>query len=289
MRFMRNLFMTLLWVVLAVSAVVFAVSYSLLSAASPSLIMTVVQEAGGTEKIVKQVAEYAAPHFTDDPKLQEAIIETAQKIVRPEVVRDLVSDAMAGAKRFIESGGTDTSATLDLRPLKANILAEAKKSLPEYLDYIEEALESMPDRPELSRLLPLPDAESMGEIVRPYRLAANLPLVSAIVAATCVGLMAIILGWRGGIKLGGSCLLAVGVLVLIVTFVAKGSLLPRLLESIPTTMYKGELPVQVNPRALASAALGFVIGRAMLVGGLSLALGSASALIPKRKAAAPAA
>ena len=283
MRFLRNLFLAVLCVVLTASAILFAATYTVLSVAGPSLFMALIDSAGGTEKVVSQALEYSVPYFSEDPEFRDALAKSAQAAIKPEIVRDLVGDAISGIKRFFASNGQDTAILLDLRPLKANLLKEFKKNLPSAVDFVEQGMEAIPDRPNLAGPGIL---DSLRNAVRPVRIFSNLPAAAAATALACLALMLLILGWRtGGLRLAGSCLLSGGIIVLAaVTFASSGPIDKNILRLLPAAA-PDFFPIAVEPRALAGAAISFVLNRLRMVSAGCLAVGVAFILIPRRKAA----
>jgi len=281
MRFIRALFIGFLCLLLNVSVLVFGASYTVMSALSPSLVMTVVKEAGDTKQVVAELTKYVALYATDDSELQEAIGEIAQEVLTPETIRSLVDQYLDGAKRFVASGGEDRSATLDLKGLKASILSAVKKSHPDYLSYVQEALSEVPDVVPLSSAFP--GAEAVREIAVPYRIASNLPVLSLVAAGASVLLLLLVAGWRSGLRITGYSLVISGVLALAAGFVVSGPVAARIMESIPKEALPADLPIKADTKALASSVLGFVTDRLKMVGGATLALGLALCLVPKGK------
>ena len=281
MRFIRALFIGFLCLLLNVSVLVFGASYTVMSALSPSLVMTVVTEAGDTKQVVAELTKYVASYVTDDSELQEAIGELAQEVLTPETIRSLVDQYLEGAKRFVASGGEDRSATLDLKGLKASILSAVKKSHPDYLSYVQEALAEVPDVVPLSSAFP--EAEAVRQIAVPYRIASNLPVLSLVAAGASVLLLLLVAGWRSGLRITGYSLVISGVLALAAGFIVSGPVAARIMESIPKEALPADLPIKADTKALASSVLGFVTDRLKMVGGATLALGLTLCLVPKGK------
>jgi hypothetical protein len=283
MRFLRNLFLALLCVPLTASAVLFTATYSLLSCASPSLVMTMLDRAGGTETLVKQAFEFAAEGAPIDDEQKAILANALEAAVTTQVVRDITTDVVSGLKRFLSSGGQDTAITLDLRPMKTAFIGELRKSAPAYLvDELETALENIPDKPNLSQLVPI---EGLRGAVEPYRIFTNLPLIAGVVAGVCALLMCLILGWRsGGLRLAGACLLVGGLAVLIATSASPGFIDKSLLGNLPVRV--PDIPIKIELRAIAKAGVDYILTRARLVSGACAALGGIFVLIPRRKAIA---
>ena len=273
MRFLKGLLLVLVAVMLVASTAVFAVSYSAVSSASPSLAMALVDTAGGAEKVIDDVLETLIPDMPGDEGLRDAIIKSAVAALPPKVMRDLTAQAISGFRQFMGSGGTATSIIVDLRDLKSAFLNELAENYPAALDEIEIALEDLPDKANLAGILPI---GKLDDIAKPYRLATNLPAISAVVAGACLAILAIVAGPLPGLRIAGWCLLVGGVAVLASTFVGAGVVEKQLARVVPHLDAK--IPLQVDPVALVDAVSDFLFLRLRLVSGLCAATGAAAAL-----------
>ncbi len=273
MRFLKGLFLALLCVVLTVSAVAFSLCFSVVSSASPSLVMTLVDEAGGTNKVVGDLLESLVPEMPGDEEFRAEVIRAAKAAIPPEVLRDLTGQAIDGLKRVLESGGADATVLLDLRSMKAAFLNEIKKNYPEAIDEAETAMEEIPDKADIAKMLPL---EEMKQVSGPYRLFANLPMVSALVAAACLLPMGFTAGWMPALRIAGWCLLIGGIAVLAVTF-AGSDWIARQIASLDLGP-GSEMPFGINIGQLMKSATTFIFTRTRLVSGLCAGVGAALAL-----------
>ena len=273
MRFLKGLLLVLVAVMLVASTAVFAVSYSAVSSASPSLAMALVDTAGGAEKVIDDVLEALIPEMPGDEDLRDAIIKSAVAALPPKVMRDLTAQAISGFRQFMGSGGTATSIIVDLRDLKSAFMNELAKNYPAALDEIEIALEDLPDKANLAGILPI---GKLDDVAKPYRLATNLPAISAVVAGACLAILAIVAGPLPGLRIAGWCLLVGGVAVLASTFVGAGVVEKQLARVVPHLDAK--IPLQVDPVALVDAVSDFLFLRLRLVSGLCAATGAAAAL-----------
>lgn len=284
MRFLKGVLLVLMSVVLAASTAVFALSCSAVSSAGPSLAMALVDKAGGAEKVVSGVLETLIPEMPGDEELRGEIIKAAVAAIPPKAVRELSAQAISGFRQFMDSGGTNVSILVDLRDLKSAFMNELAKNYGGSLDKIEAVLEDLPDKADLAGILPM---EKLEAVTRPYRVVTNLPLVSAVVAGACLGILALVAGPGPGLRIAGWCLFVGGLAVFALTFVGANQIQRQLARLIPHL--KSKIPLPIAPIALVYGASDFVFLRLRLVSGLCAATGAAAALfvplIAKRRAA----
>lgn len=284
MRFLKGVLLVLMSVVLAASTAVFALSWSAVSSAGPSLAMALVDKAGGTEEVVSGVLETLIPEMPGDEELRGEIIKAAVAAIPPKAVRELSAQAISGFRRFMDSGGTNVSILVDLRDIKSAFMNELAKNYGGSLDEIETALEDLPDKADLAGILPIGNLEA---VTRPYRIVTNLPLVSAAVAGACLAVLALIAGPVPGLRIAGWCLLIGGLAVLTLTFAGEDQIQTRLARLIPDL--NSGIPLPIDPIALVYGVSDFLFLRLRLVSGLCAATGAAAALfvplIAKRRAA----
>lgn len=284
MRFLKNLFVAILCPLLVLSAVVFVLSCSAVSLVGSSLVMSVLDAAGGSEALISEVLDANLPNMPIPDDARELLREGVQAALTPGVVRDILADGISGLKNVLQTGNAKVPIWLDLTPIKASFRSTAVKGLPASVspEDVEAALARLPDKVDMATIVPL---EPLAGIQRPYKIFTSVPLYAAGAAAALFLLIGLTLGWRpGAFRTAGICI-AIGSLVVLVAIFAGSGFIEKLLQDLPALAR--DLPIEIHPRALAGAAVDFVLSRLRLVSACCAALGFglafAPALAPKRK------
>ncbi|MGE5578744.1 MAG: hypothetical protein ACM3WU_01770 [Bacillota bacterium] len=275
MGFLKGVLLTVSAIIFFVAVTTLGLSYSLLSSASPSSVLQLAEEFGGTDVVVGDILEIIVDPMPEDFARREKIIEAVKATLSTEKVSDLVDQAISSIRAYIGSAGQD-SVTIDLRGLKASFLNHLRASYDGSIEDIELDLQEMPDRADVSRFISMEDAK---ELAGPYRIFANLPLISAGVAVACVLLLLNCGGVGPGLRLAGLLALMASALLLGGSPTAKA----RVTGLIPDALSGPTLPVPipVDPPALLIAATGLVLARVRLSAAVLAIIGAAMATAPR--------
>ena len=273
MRFVKSLLLVISMLAFAASTTVLVVSYSAISSVNPSLVMDLAETAGGADELIDTALQRLVE--VDDEELRDKVIAAAKAALPEETIRELMAQAIAGARSYLDSGGADQPLLIDLREVKAAFMEEISKTYNGSLDEVEMAMENIPDRANIGQVL---SGQDIREISRPYRVVSNLPATSATVAVASILLMCIAVGPLPALRMAGWTLAVVCAGILVTTFAGATFVEGKLSDIVASPTL--DFPMPVEPAALMERVSGFLFTRIRIVSGIAGALAAALIIVP---------